>query len=114
MSSRPRHGACPTSSKVCYPDRAAAKNHIRRACMQNVAAYKCDDCGFFHIGGWHGTKDRAAHRSDTGIGTMPIEQASRELAVSQEFISRLIESGKVRSENGAPYRADIEKIAEFQ
>lgn len=62
MSDRVRRGACPTSHKVCYHNRAAAKQHVRRANMAEVSVYKCDDCQFFHIGGWGGLKDRAAHR----------------------------------------------------
>ncbi|WNM64562.1 hypothetical protein SEA_MIDNIGHTRAIN_75 [Arthrobacter phage MidnightRain] len=110
MSEHKRHGACPTSQKRCFPTRADAKRNLRLHHLKDVTVYKCQDCGYFHQGGWHGTKDRAAHRSDAGIGTMTIEQACRELAVSPTFIERLIESGKVRAENGAPYRADIERI----
>lgn len=111
MSDRPRRGACSSTGKVCYPNRSAAKDHRRRAKMLDVSAYKCGDCGFFHLGGWHGIKDRAAHRSDTGVWTMTVEQAAATLAVSPEFIARLIESEKVRSHDGAPYREDIERIA---
>lgn len=110
MDSRPRRGACPTTSKVCYIDRATAKRTIQKNHMPRVAAYKCGDCGFFHIGGWHGVKDRSAHSAGS-VGTMPIETACKLLGVSVEFIERLIEAGKVGSEDGLPYRADIERIA---
>jgi hypothetical protein len=109
MSDRVRRGACPTTQKVCYHNRAAAKQHVRRANMAEVSVYKCPDCGFFHIGGWGGRKDRAAHRGHVN-STMTKAEASNELDVSQEFIQRLIDSRKVRSENGQPYRQDIQRI----
>lgn len=110
MSSRPRRGACPTTGKVCYPDRAAAKAHRNRTHMPEVAAFKCRDCGFFHLGGWHGTKDRAAHRGEIPPEAMTVSDACRALDVSEPFMERLIESGKVRSSDGHPFRADIERL----
>lgn len=110
MSEHQRRGNCVSSGKRCYPTRAEAKKNLRRSHLQDVSVYKCYDCGYFHQGGWHGVKYRALHRGETDQCTMTIIHASQALTVSPEFIRRLIESGKVRSENGLPYRADIEKL----
>lgn len=110
MSERPRRGACTATGKVCYPDRAAAKAHKKRSNMPGVAAYKCRDCGFFHLGGWHGTKDRAAHRGEILPEAMTVTDAAHALDVSAQFIERLIEAGKVRASDGHPFRLDIERL----
>lgn len=78
--------------------------------MRDVVAYKCEHGNHFHLGG--GIKDRAAHRE--GIGTMTINQAAQTLGTSTDFVYRLMNDGKVRSENGHPYRADIERILDSE
>jgi hypothetical protein len=65
MSNHVRRGACATTGKRCFDTRADAKHNNRQSHLK-LSVYKCRDCGFFHQGGWHGTKDRAAHRGENG------------------------------------------------
>lgn len=110
MAEHQRRGACSGTGKRCFDTRALAKQNLRRNHLPDLSVYKCDDCGYFHLGGWHGTKDRAAHRGEIQPETMPVSEAGRTLNVSSAFIERLIETGKIRATNGQPFRADIERL----
>jgi hypothetical protein len=43
--------------------------------------------------------------------TIPMDAAARALNVTTSFVARLVESGKIRSENGLPNRVDIDRLA---
>ena len=101
---------CPTTGKRGFETRALARRSRRDSHFQDVSVYPCESCGLFHVGGWHGTKDRAAHRHETEETTIPIIDAARLLNVSSDFIRRLITADKVRHRDGQPYRADIERL----
>lgn len=111
-----RRGNCPTSSKTCYLSRKAAKLVIKTRHMDGVNVYSCTDCGFFHIGGWHGVKDRAAHREHHGEverdTCIPIAHAARLLRVSESMIIRLVDAGKVRGTEERVERIDIDRLVE--
>lgn len=110
MSAHIRRGACPTTSKRIYITRAEAKKDMRRGHMKDVTVYKCDGCGQFHVGGWHGEKDRSVHRGETEPDTMPLSEACRVLDVSAAFIQRLVVVGKIRTYAGELCRVDVERI----
>mgnify|MGYP003604751504 CR=1 FL=1 len=112
MSANQRHGNCPTSGKRMYESRAEAKHNLRQSRLK-LSVYRCDGCGWFHQGGWHGVVDRAAHRGETTVETYSITNAAHCLSVSHDFITRLVTSGKVRSIDGQPYRADIDRLAKL-
>ena len=101
---------CPTTGKRGFETRAQARRSRRDSHFQDVSVYVCEECRLFHVGGWHGVKDRSAHRHETEETTIPIIDAARELGVSSDFIRRLITADKVRHRDGQPYRADIERL----
>ena len=101
---------CQVTGKRGFETRALARRSRRESHFQDVSVYVCDHCQLFHVGGWHGVKDRSAHRGITEEATIPIIEAARELGVSNDFIRRLITADKVRHRDGQPYRADIERI----
>lgn len=105
-----RRGACTATGKRIYITRADAKQNMRRSHLKDLAVYKCGDCGYFHQGGWHGSKDRAVHRGENPPDTISIAEASGILGVSITFIHRLIDTGKIRTFGGDPIRADIERL----
>lgn len=111
MGKHLHHSTCLTTGKRSYNTKATAKRAMRDSHFDDVSVYRCEECNNFHVGGWHGTKDRSAHRGTIAKPTMTATEASRYLHVSAEFIDRLIDSGKIRHEEGEPYRADIERIA---
>ena len=81
--------------------------------MRDVTVFKCADCGYFHQGGWHGSKDRSVHRGETVPDTITIAEACRLLDVTPGFIARLINADRVQTFRGNPYRTDIERIAKL-
>lgn len=105
-----RRGACPTTHKRMFVTRADAKHNITTNHLKDVTAFKCADCKYFHVGGWHGVKDRAAHRGETIPDTMTITEACRRLDVSPQFLGRLIDAGRITTYNGNPATTDIERI----
>lgn len=111
MSRNYHLATCQTTGKLGFETRALARRSRRDSHYPDVSVYSCESCGLFHVGGWHGVKDRAAHRGVIESPTMTTLEASQYLQVSTAFIARLVESGKVRQENGQPYRADIERLA---
>jgi len=111
VSDHIRRGACSITGKRCFDTRTQAKHNLRQTNLK-LGVYKCE-CGYFHQGGWHGNKDRAAHRGEIPADAMTADDAARALNVSPSFISRLIESGKVRSENGLPNRTDIDRLSQI-
>lgn len=113
MSYHIRRGACATTNKRCWLTRAEAKKSVRNYHVQDVTVYKCGHCTYFHVGGWHGSKDRAAHRGETTPDTMTIADACRLLNVTPGFITRLINTDRVQTFRGNPYRTDIERIAKL-
>lgn len=102
---------CAVTGKRGYATKAEAKRSKRDSHFRDVSVHQCADCPNWHVGGWHGTKDRAAHRHETDEPTVPIIEAAHLLNVSSDFIRRLITADKVRHRDGQPYRADIERIA---
>jgi hypothetical protein len=112
MSNHVRRGACATTGKRCFDTRTDAKHSIRQSHLK-LAVNKCRDCGYFHQGGWHGTKDRAAHRGEIPSETITVADAARALNVTTAFVARLVESGKIRSENGLPNRGDIDRLTQL-
>ena len=111
MSDHIRRGACPSTGKRCFTTRDAAKHNMRINNLK-LAVFKCE-CGYFHQGGWQGLKDRAAHRGEIPSDAMTLADAARELNVSPAFITRLIESGKIRADSGMPNRFDIERLTKI-
>lgn len=109
MSEHVRRGACASTGKRCFTTRDAAKHNLRVTNLK-LAVYKCYECGYFHQGGWQGNKDRAAHRGEMPTDTITPYEAAHALNVSPSFITRLVESGKIRSENGMPNRLDIDRL----
>lgn len=82
--------------------------------MQDVSVYKCDDCPYFHIGGWHGYKDRSQHREMHGEQAapvdMPIPHAANFLRVSEDIVHRMISAGKIRGTHTHANHTDIQRI----
>lgn len=101
---------CTVTGKRGYYTKALAKRAMRDSHHHDVSVYACELCRQWHVGGWHGLKDRSAHRHETEETTIPITEAARLLNVSSDFIRRLITANKVRHRDGQPYRADIERI----
>lgn len=109
-----RRGNCAVTGKVCFTSRAKAKEVIRNKHMVGVSTFLCESCSYFHVGGWHGTKDRLAHREmhgATGDTTaMPIDHAARFLGVSVDIVHRMIQAGKVRGTDTRVDSTDISRI----
>lgn len=42
-------GACP-SGKRCHDSRASAKAHAARLVGDHLRPYRCDQCGYWHVG----------------------------------------------------------------
>lgn len=101
---------CQVTGKRGFETRALARRSRRDSHFHDVSVYVCESCGLFHVGGWHGVKDRAVHRGITEETTIPIIEAAHELGVSSDFIRRLITANKIRHRDGQPYRTDIERI----
>lgn len=113
MTDHIRRGACPTTHKRMFVTKSDAKHNIVINHLKDVAAFKCGDCGYFHVGGWHGSKDRSVHRGETAPDTMPMLEACRLLDVSVAFIKKLEGAERVRTFRGNPYRIDIERISKL-
>ncbi len=101
-----RRGNCPTTGKRMFSTRGEAKRYRDRK-HWDTAVFKCEDCGgYFHIGGWQGVKDRAAHRELHGGGRsmvgvdMSVRMAAEELNVTPEFLGQLIEDGAIKTITG--------------
>lgn len=109
-----RRGNCPASGKSCFTERKYAKKVAHDKHMQDVSVYKCDDCPYFHIGGWHGSKDRSQHRELHGQVSvaldMPIIHAARFLRVSEDIVYRMIDAGKIRGTDTHANTTDIHRI----
>lgn len=43
------HGSCP-SGKIQFASRKQARRQRRRLADSSLAAYRCDECGWFHVG----------------------------------------------------------------
>lgn len=105
-----RKGGCTTTGKRQFWTRKNAKEFIRWHHYKNHQAYKCEHCGYFHIGGEHSEQSRIAHR--TGIGMTPIPDAARMLAVSQTVIRLIIQSGKAHGNDQAIRTEDLTQLQE--
>lgn len=105
-----RKGGCPTTGKRQFWSRKEAKEFMRRHHYKNHQAYKCDGCRFFHVGGEHSEQSRIAHRE--GIGTTPINDAARMLAVKPSVIHLIIQSGKARGNNTSIRTEDLTRLKE--
>lgn len=110
MSNNYHLATCQVTGKRGFETRALARRSRRDSHYPDVSVYSCESCGLFHVGGWHGVKDRAAHRKQADELTIPIIDAARELNVPSDFIRRLITAEKIRHRDGKPYRADIERL----
>lgn len=96
-----RRGNCPSTGKRMFSTRGDAKRFIARH-HWNAAAFKCDTCGAFHMGGWQGVKDRAVHREIHTGGAVDaidisVRMAAEELCVSVELLGQLLDNGKINA-----------------
>jgi len=105
-----RRGGCPTTGKAMFWTRDQAKQFKRRHEYRNLTIFKCADCGYFHLGGNHGEQSRHAHRN--GIGMTPIPEAARMLAVSQQVIRLIIQSGKAHGDSDNIRTTDLTQLQE--
>ena len=112
MSEHIRRGACAATGKRCFDTRSDDKHNLRRTNLK-LAVFKCQDCGFFHQGGWQGIKDRSAHRRDAPAETMTVGDAATVLNVSPAFVTRLVQTGHIRSVAGMPHRDDITRLTKI-
>ncbi|VXB23593.1 hypothetical protein [Citricoccus sp. K5] len=117
-----RRGNCPTTGKRMFSTRGEAKRYRDRK-HWDTAVFKCGDCGgYFHIGGWQGVKDRAAHRELHGGGRsmvgvdISVRMAAEELNVTPEFLGQLIEDGKLdaRLNHEGKWRVATETVRELK
>lgn len=104
-------GTCAVTGKLGFDTRAKARQSRRASHFHDVSVYTCEHCNLFHVGGWHGVKDRAYHRHETDEVIMTVRDAMAALDVSADFIQMLMQTGKVRHDAGQPYQADIERIS---
>ena len=100
-----RVGHCPTSGKVSYLDRAGAKaQKAQFGGREQLSVYRCEDCGYWHLGRWWGIKDRQAHRviHDQGehADGITVDQAVVRLGVARSTISSLIGQGHITTVGG--------------
>ncbi|WP_102157689.1 hypothetical protein [Zhihengliuella halotolerans] len=111
-------GICMDTGKLKYVSRKEAKRVVRLKGWRDMSVYACPDCSHIHIGGWHGVKDRIAHRELHGTDRVepepqvPIEDAAAELGVSTDAIRRAIAVGAARGTDTHIHHGDLARLRE--
>lgn len=110
-----RVGTCPTSGKVSYLDRAGAKAQKSRfAGREQLSVYRCQDCGYWHLGRWWGFKDRQAHRTmhdrSEVVDGITVDQAALRLGVEWSTMAGLVRRGHITTVGGLILSHVIEEL----
>lgn len=106
----------PCSRKRRFATRAEAKHHARRYPSSAARAYKCETCGFFHLGRNHGIESREAHRDIHGWGDgvnreyVSLAAAREILRVSEGVMARIVESNRFRITALGIHQDDLKRL----
>ena len=106
----------PCSRKRRFATRAEAKYQARKYPANPAHAYKCESCGFFHLGRHHGIQSREAHRDIHGWGDgvnrdyVSLAAAREILRVSEDVMNRIVESGRFRITALGIHQDDLKRL----